>query len=204
MASKMEDRDPPLMEDFFYISDQSVSTYAIRNMESRVCKILEFRLQRLTPIQYFPTFLRAGRHCQDPACTYQSSVQHHMVMYLVTLGRLSYTLSRFGPSVLTAAAVYLSRVTLDIAEESNEDEDSEHGKYWSARLAHYTGFSKDDLKNPVFLLYHYQLKAEELNVAVFHHFTKTKFDSVSIRTAPRLEDLGFESPIRYDLLDVES
>ena len=202
MASKIEDRDPPLMEDFFYISDQSVSTFALRNMESRICKILEFRLQRLTPMQYFPTFLRAGRHCQDASCTFQSSVQHHMVMYLVTLGRLSYGLSRFGPSVLTAAAVYLSRVTLDITDGTS-DENSEHGKYWNSTLAHFTGFSKDDLKNPVFLLYHYQLKAEELNVAVFHHFTKSKFDSVSIRTAPRLEDLGFESPIRYDLLQVE-
>ena len=198
----MEDRDPPLMDDFFYISDQSVSTIALRNMERRVCKILEFRLQCLSPIHFFPTFLRAGRDCQDAACTFQSSVQHNMVMYLVSLGRLSYGLSRLTTSALTAAAVYLSRVTLDITDKSNKG-DADHGKYWSATLAHYTGFSKDDLKNPVHLLYHYQLKAEELNIAVFHHFTKTKFDSVSIRTAPRLEDLGFESPIRYDLLDVD-
>lgn len=199
----MEDRDPPLMDDFFYISDQSVTTFTLRNMESRICKTLGFRLQRLTPMQYFPTYLRAGRHCQDAACTYQSSVQHHLVLYLVTLGRLSYGLSRFALSVLTAAAVYLSRVTLDITDQSNED-DAEHGKYWSATLKHFTGVSKDELKSPVFQLYHYQLKAEELNVAVFHHFTKAKFDSVSICTAPRLEDLGFECPLRYDLLDVET
>lgn len=191
-----------MKEDFYYISDQSVSTIDLRNMESRVCKVLEFRLQCLSPLQFFPTFLRAGRECQDAACTYQSSVQHHMVMYLVSLGRLSYGLSRFGPSVLTAAAVYLSRVTLDITDKSNHG-DANHGKYWSAALTHYTGYSKDDLKNPVHLLYHYQLKAEELNIAVFHLFTKTKFDCVSIRTAPRLEDLGFETPIPYDLLDVD-
>ena len=200
----MEDRDPPLMDDFFYISDQSVSTLALRNMESRVCKVLEFRLQRLTPIQFFPTFLRAGRYCQDAACTFQSSVQHHMVLYLVTLGRLSYGLSRFGPSVLTAAAVYLSRVTLDITSDESNEETTDHGKYWSARLAHYTGFSKQDLKHAIFLLYHYQLKAEEMNVAVFHHFSKSKFDSVSLRTAPRLEELGFDSPMAYDFLEVES
>eukprot|EP00977_Amphora_coffeiformis_P000316 scaffold84_cov163-Amphora_coffeaeformis.AAC.10 len=201
LASKLEDRDPPLMDDFCYISDQSVSAFALRNMESRICKVMEFRLQRVTPFHFLPTFLRASRHCHDSACVFQSPVQHNMVLYLITLGRLSYNLTRYGPSVLAAAAVYLSRATLNMTERNNDDE--EHGKYWSATLAHYTGYSKDDLKNPVFLLYHYQLKAEELNVAVYHQFSKSKFDSVSVRTVRRVEELGYGSHVSHDFLDVE-
>lgn len=197
----MEDRDPPLMDDFFYISDQSVSTFALRNMERRVLAALGLRLHRLTPFHFLPYFLRAGRACHDIHCTFQSQVQYNMVLYLTTLGRLSYYLSRYSPSVLTAAAVYLSRVTLGIVDARANQED--HGKYWSPLLARHTGYAKEDMKNPVFLLYNYQLKAEELNVAVFQQFSKPKFDCVSIRTAPRLEDLGFGAPVSYDYLDVE-
>lgn len=197
----MEDRDPPLMDDFFYISDQSVSTLALRNMESRICKSLHFHLHCLTPMEYLPVLLRAGRACQDPACTFQSPVQHNFVLYLITLGRHSYALSHYAPSVLAAAAVYLSRVTLGITHPKNNVK--QHGKYWSSTLAHHTGYSKDDLKDPVHLLYHYQLKAEELNLAVFSQFSKPKFDHVSLRTVPRLEDLDYEAPFSYDYLDVE-
>jgi hypothetical protein len=92
---------------------------------------------------------------------------------------------------------------LGITEAHRSNKDEEYGMYWSPLLAHHTGYSKDDLKNPVFLLYNYQLKAEELNVAVFQQFSKPKFDFVSIRTAPRLEELGFGAPVSYDYLDVE-
>lgn len=200
LASKLEDRDPPLMDDFFFISDQSVTTFALRNMERRVCKVLGFRLQRVTPFHFLPTFLRASRQCHDTACVFQSPVQHNMVLYLITLGRLSCALSRYAPSVLAAAAVYLARATLDMEESNNG---KEHRKYWSSSLAHYTGYSKDDLKNPVFLLYHYQLKAEEMNVAVYHQFSKSKYDSVSVRTVRRVEELGYESHVPHDFLNVE-
>lgn len=198
IASKMEDRDPPMMEDFQYISDQSVTTYSLRLMESRVCKFLQFRLQRLHPLQFLSTFLRAGRICQDPACAFQSSVQRNMVTYLMTLGRLSYALTRYPPSVLAAAAVYLSRVTMGLS-----DEDPDHDQYWTPTLAHFTGYSKEELKNPVFLLYNYQLKAEEMNVAVYQQFSKSKFECVSLRTVPRVEELGYPSLIKYDYLEVE-
>jgi len=202
IASKLEDRDPPLMDDFCYISDQSVSTSALRSMESRICKVMQFRMQRVTPFHFLPTFLRASRHCSDSACMFQSSVQQNMVLYLITLGRLSYNLTRYAPSFLAAAAVYLSRATLDLTEPNNDEQ--AHGKYWSATLAHHTGYSKNDLKNPVFLLYNYQLKAEGLHVAVYHQFNKSKFDCVSVRTVRRVEELGYGSHVSYDFLDVES
>ena len=189
------------MDDFFYISDQSVSTFALRDMERRVCKAMQFRLHRITPYQFLPSFIRAGRACTDMSCTFQSSIQQNLVLYLITLGRLSYGLSRYGPSVLAAAAVYLSRATLGITEPSGDE--SEHGKYWNASLVHYTGYTKEELKNPVFLLYHYQLKAEELNVAVYHQFSKSKFDCASLRTVPRMEELGYEATLSYDYLEVE-
>ena len=197
----MEDRDPPLMDDFFYISDQSVSTFALRDLERRVLTALQFRLHRLSPFHFVTSFLRAGRACQDMNCTFHAPVQYNLTLYLITLGRLSYSLSRYSPSVLTAAAVYLSRVTLGITHTDIDKE--EYGKYWSPLLVQHTGYTKDDLKNPVFLLYNYQLKAEELNVAVFQQFSKAKFDCVSLRTAPRVEDLDFGSPVLYDDLDVE-
>lgn len=198
IASKMEDRDPPLMEDFFYISDQSVTTLSLRVMERRVCKALQFRVHALTPMHYLPTFLRASRPCQDAACPYRSTVQHNVALYLITLGRISYDMSKMPPSVLTAAAVYLARVTLGI----QADERIAEGVYWSSTLSHYTGYRLPELKTAVFMLYNYQLKAEEMNIAVYHHFAKIKFDKASLRTAPRLELLDFDSPIRYDFLAV--
>jgi hypothetical protein len=189
----MEDKDSPSYDDLVYISDHSFSSDKLRQLETRICKELEFRLHRVTPLHFVNEYLRASHACPDRSCEFDHSVLRQMVMYLLELGRIPYELSIRKPSLLAASALYLARATLGLRESSNDHAVDRHG-YWTKTLQHYTGYTVDDLKKTVLTIHQYQLAAEESNYnASFNKYRSRTYKAVSLRTVLRVEDLGFDA-----------
>jgi Cyclin, C-terminal domain len=193
----MEDRNPPLQEDFVYISDQSVSSGMLRRFEKRICQELNFNLHRLTPIHYANSFLRASNACPCLTCPFDHPVLRQLFLYLIELARIPIALVDCPPSLVAAAAVYLGRATLGLREENPgrqavgaNDNNNNNNCYWTKTLQHYTGYSVEDLKDPVLRIYEYQLQAEQLAIAPYIKFRSRARLQVSLKTVLRIEDLG--------------
>jgi hypothetical protein len=192
IASKMEDRNPPLQDDFVYISDQSVSSGMLRRFEKRICKELGFNLHRLTPIHYANSFLRASNACPCLSCPFDHPVLRQLFLYLIELARIPVALVDSPPSLVAAAAVYLARATLGLREEDpTRQAGANENCYWTKTLQHYTGYSVEDLKDTVLRIYEYQLQAEQLAIAPYIKFRSKARLHVSLKTVVRIEDLGF-------------
>ena len=193
IASKFEDRAPPSVEDFVYISDHSFTTNALRVIESRVCEELGFRLHRVTPYHFVNLFLRASHACPCRACQFDHPILRNLVCYLLELSRLSYKLSKRRPSLLTAACVYLARATLGIRERNPLHAVDQAG-FWTKTLQHYTGYSVEQLKSTVVAIHEYQSTAEgSVHMrGMFVKYGRSDRDSVSLKTALRKEDLGWD------------
>jgi len=203
IASKMEDKDSPSFDDFVYISDHSFSSHKLRSLETRICKELDFRLHRVTPLHFINEYLRASHACPNSSCEFDHSVLRNMVMYLLELGRLPYELTGRKPSLLAASALYLARATMGLREH-NTDHAVDRDGYWTKTLQHYTGYTTKDLKNTVLMIHEYQLAAEESNYnASFNKYRSRKFKCVSLRTVLRTEELGMESHDNYDNLEID-
>jgi hypothetical protein len=199
----MEDKDPPSFDDFVYISDHSFTSNKLRQLESRVCKELEFRLHRVTPLHFITEFLRASHACPNGCCHFDHSVLRQLVLYLLELSRIPADLGRRKPSLVAAATIYLARATLGLRERRSDHAVDRHG-YWTKTLQHYTGYSIKDLKKTVLTIHKYQLAAEESNYnASFAKFKLKKYKHVSLKTVLRIEDLGFETADSHDDLEID-
>lgn len=147
-------------------------------MERRVCNALGFAMARQTPYLFIHEFLRASQECTNPGCQSPDSFRF-MVLYLLELGRLAYMPVTQKPSLLAAAVVYLARVTF-------------HIEPWSRSLEYYTGYKSVDLKEVVLAVHSHQEAAEESNLkSCFAKYKQKRYQRVALKTAPRVEDLGF-------------
>jgi Cyclin, C-terminal domain/Cyclin, N-terminal domain len=194
MASKLEDREPPLQEDLVYISDQSFHANDLRDWEARVGQALQFRLHKITPLHFLHQTLRAANPCDQ--CHYiPHPVLRNLALYLLELGRLSYALSTLPPSLLTAAAVYLARATLGWAEKDPAKRVDPVG-YWTVSLEYYTGYTKMDLVSTVLLLrrYHEQAEGGEAT-ASFLKYKRLAYHGVSLKTVRPVHELGLDEPV---------
>jgi hypothetical protein len=178
IACKIEELNPPGVDDFAYVSDNIYTTAQIKRMERRICKALHFSFWHQTPYPYSYEFIRASHECPKPDCS-SSSLFNNMVLYLLELGRLPYSPVTKKPSLLAASAVYLARMTLGRHE-------------WTPTLEYYTGYSKSELQETVLAIHAYHLAAEESSLkSVFTKYKTKKYQRVALKTVPREEDLGF-------------
>lgn len=160
IASKLEDKNPPYVRDFEYISDKSFSGDKLLSLEERICKELNFRLDLVTPIHYVNNFLRASHACSSRSCKYDHPVLRQLVLYLLGLSRHIYALCYRKPSLLAAAAVYLARATLQIRDHRYPDHAVHPEGFWTKTLQYYTGYSIEDMKDTVLKIHRWQLVAE--------------------------------------------
>jgi hypothetical protein len=124
------------------------------------------------------------------------SVFRDMAHYLLELGRLPYGPTGRKPSLLAAAVVYLTRVTLGIPRATiahrSLSSSSECNAYWTPTLEYYTGYAKSDLFETVLELHAYHMAAETTNLkAVFSKYKTKRFHRVALKTVVLREDLGF-------------
>ena len=183
LACKMEEQTPPEVSQIAYVSDNIYSVEQIKRMERRVCNALGWALARQTPYPYIHEFMRASNECPNPSCELPPTFQY-TVLYLLELGRLPYMPVTKKPSLLAAAAVYLARATLGLADAI--------GDLWTKTLEYYTGYTKDDLKEVVLAIHSYQIAAEDSSLkSAFSKYKTKKYRRVALKTVPRREDLGF-------------
>ncbi|GKY92600.1 hypothetical protein MPSEU_000230100 [Mayamaea pseudoterrestris] len=193
IASKLEDRSTPKMEDLCYISDYSVSEPKLREIEEDVCRLLSFRLSPVTPQHFVNEFLRASHACPSRSCQYDHPILRSVVAYILALSRLSYALSLLKPSLLTAASVYLARATLGIREEDPDKRCQPSNPFWTKTLQHYTGYSIAEIKPIVLVLHKLQSAAEfvENEKGVFAAYRSSARHLASLKIAVPMESLGF-------------
>ena len=190
LACKVEELSPPTVSEISYVSDNIYSAEQIKRMERRICSALNFSLIHNTPHLYVPEFVRASEECPNPCCRSAStSVFHQLVNYLLELGRLPYGPVTKKPSLLSAAAVYLARVTLDV--RSNDTSIDPQGR-WTRTLEYYTGYAKGDLEDTVKQIHGYYLGAEDSSLkSVFAKYKNKKYGRIALKTVPIAENLGF-------------
>lgn len=195
IAAKLVEIAPPSVDDYVYISDKTYSRQEVVDMEATVCAALRFRLHVATPHRFLDRFLRASR--ASAAGSAGGALLPCLVRYLLDLAVLEYRLVPCAPPrLVAAAAVYLARATLGVAEappgpQSAPAREGRH--YWSATLAHYTGHGLPDLEGPVRLLRRLQEGAGDGPhvSSIFNKHRGSQCLKVALKTAVREEDLGF-------------
>jgi cyclin A len=132
LAAKFEEIYAPAVDEFVYISDNTYDHAEIVRMESKVCKILNFRMTVSTPVSFLGRFLMAAKADTD-GCDSQLKKLPHLANYLVELALQDYNMLKFASSRVAAAAVSLARRTLNLSPT------------WTPTLAYYTEYEGDSL-----------------------------------------------------------
>lgn len=114
-----------------------------------------------------------------PIHQYNTRLEWH-ILYLLQLARRCQFLSYKPPSLLCAAAIYLSRATLGLRDED--------GTIWTPTLAFYTQCTMEDLSWVVLKLYRLQMSIRETDTA-YVRFQSDARQRASLLVPPRLEDV---------------
>ena len=99
IASKVEEMYAPEINDFVYITDNAYSAAEIRQMKLKLLNTLCFNFSRPLPLH----FLRRNSKAGDV-----DVLQHTVAKYLVEVSLLEYDFAHYPPSLIAAAALFLS------------------------------------------------------------------------------------------------
>ncbi|XP_024946656.1 G2/mitotic-specific cyclin-B3 [Cephus cinctus] len=130
IASKFDERIPPMVEDFLYICDGAYTRRELIRMEMNVLKIVDFDLG--IPLSY--RFLRRYARCAKvsmPTLT--------LARYILEYSLMDYSTIMFSDSKMAAAALLLALQMKDLGG-------------WTSTLEYYTGFTVDDIRDIVNVL----------------------------------------------------
>ncbi|XP_001606424.1 G2/mitotic-specific cyclin-B3 [Nasonia vitripennis] len=130
IASKFDERIPPMIEDFLYICDGAYSHRELIRMEMSVLKVMDFDLG--IPLSY--RFLRRYARCAKvsmPTLT--------LARYILEYSLMDYTTISFSDSKMAAAALFLA---LQMKELGG----------WTPTLEYYTGYKLSEFKDIVLTL----------------------------------------------------
>ena len=180
------------MQQLVTLSDNCFTHDELLVMESKVCQLLQYNVNRVTPYHFLSLFLRASNACKFDVCLYHNPELYHMVCYMLQLSRLSYYLSFSKPGLLTAASLYLERVTLGLRDPGSTS-------FWTEQLEVCSGYNIKDIQKTVEILHDYQYEATmdtSHTHALFIKFSSETFHMVSTRAVHRKDELGFGSNVR--------
>jgi hypothetical protein len=209
IASKVEDIRHPRVEELVYISDSSFSADYLIHLETRICNLLQFRLQKVTPHDFLHVYLRASQASGNKEYhpLKDNSVLQNMALYLLELSRSSYLLSREKPSMLAASSIFLARATLHIGVKNSDEGSETEMCFWNKTLQHYSGYSISDMIKTLLQLHRLQLCAEkspEVGVTpAFNKFRRPETNYASLKTAPRVEDLGIVTSLKHNDINAD-
>ena len=122
IASKFEEIYPPDIRDFVAICDNLYHKKDIVKMEATILKSLNFQLGRPLPLHFLRRYSKAA---------HANSLIHTMVKYLMELALVDYDCAHLNPSIMAAAAMY---ITLKC-----------RGLDWTPTLCHYSGYTTKEL-----------------------------------------------------------
>jgi hypothetical protein len=94
----------------------------------------------------------------------------------------------------------LARATIGICERKNPHHAADKHGYWTKTLEHYTGYSMEDLKDPVSRIHKYQLMAGtyEHMKGTYTAFSEKDRRFASLKAARCFEDLGFSGDRNHE------
>ncbi|KAH9315973.1 hypothetical protein KI387_024600, partial [Taxus chinensis] len=166
LASKYEEIWPPEMEDFVCISRQRYNRQQILTEEKTMLNKLKFHLTVPTPFVFVIRFLKAAG---------SDSQMENVAFFLLELSLLQYTMTKFRPSLLAAAAVFTAQCVL------------KKQTIWNDTLKRHTGYSEADLKECAKLMIEYhQISEQKENGMVHKKYSLTKFGSVALISPAQL------------------
>lgn len=129
IASKFDERVPPLVDDFLYICDGAYTLNELLSMEMGILKVIDFKLG--IPLSY--RFLRRYARCARvsmPTLT--------LARYVLELCLLEYSVVSLSDSKMAAAALYIAIRMKSVSG-------------WTSTLEYYTGYKLQDIL-PIALL----------------------------------------------------
>jgi len=182
IASKVEEMYAPEIGDFVYITDNAYSAADIRQMELKLLNTMAFNFSRPLPLH----FLRRNSKAGDV-----DVLQHTVAKYLVEISLVEYDLAHFPPSLLAAAALFLS---LRILEPQ-----ATLATVWTPTLQHYSTYNTRELLPLVCKLSQAILKGEDSKLQAVH----TKYLSKKFMKVGELADLRGDVVTKLAKKDLE-
>jgi cyclin B len=154
IACKFEERMPPIIDDFIYVSDNAYDRDQLVKMEIDILKTVKFDIG--VPLSY--TFLRRYSKCVKADMKFLT-----LARYILELSLQDYNFSYLRDSLKACAALYLAlKMTVSYEKTMDVDQMDDKPKVtvsssqltvsssqltateWNATLIHYTGsFLKD-------------------------------------------------------------
>lgn len=124
IACKYEEIYPPECNDFIYITESAYTRKQMLEMERVILNSLGFKLMVPSSLHFLRRFSKAAKS------DYRA---HTLCKYLIELALVDYSMIKYCPSKVAAAAIYLTRIMI------NGDPD------WNTTLQHYTKYKKEDI-----------------------------------------------------------
>lgn len=130
IASKYDERIPPMVEDFLYICDGAYSQRELIKMEISVLKVIDFDLGIPLSYRFLRRYARCGK-VSMPTLT--------LARYILEYSLMDYSTIRFSDSKLAASALLLALQMKDLGG-------------WTPTLEYYSGYKVDEIRNIVYVL----------------------------------------------------
>ncbi|KAL5708497.1 G2/mitotic-specific cyclin S13-7 [Ranunculus cassubicifolius] len=162
IASKYEEIWAPEVNDFVCISDRAYTRDQVLVMEKSILKKLEWSLTVPTPYVFLVRFIKAALPDQE---------MEHMVFFYAELGLMHYATIIYCPSMVSAAAVYAARCTMN------------KSPLWNDTLKFHTGYDEAELVDCAKLLLNLHAGAAEQKLQVVNRkYSSPQRSSVALRT----------------------
>ncbi|XP_014224135.1 G2/mitotic-specific cyclin-B [Trichogramma pretiosum] len=126
IASKYEEMYSPDISDFVYITDNAYTKAEIIQMEMLIIKTLDYSFGRPLPLHFLRRYSKAGKALP---------VHHTLAKYFLEQALVHYEVCHHPPSLIAAAAIYLSFLLL--GNENLQDGDA----IWTKTLVHYSTYT---------------------------------------------------------------
>lgn len=130
ISSKIEERHPPCMDDFIYICDDAYQQHQFIAMEGRIIRSLGFDLNIPIPYRYLRRYAKAA---------FASIETLTLARFLLESSLLESRFLTYKASYMAASCLYLALLMKNSSE-------------WTPTLVHYTGYTKDQLRDCVLQL----------------------------------------------------
>jgi cyclin B len=163
IASKYEEMYAPEVRDFVYITANTYSSLDIQNMESEMLRALDYSFGNPLCLHFLRRNSRAGDVTPEI---------HMMAKFLLELCLTEYSILKYVPSQLSAAALYISKKLYNDTQ-------------WTPVLRYYSTYAESDLLPCVKEIAHVALNASiSKQQAVVNKYNGVKY--LRISKEPRL------------------
>ncbi|XP_022768699.1 putative cyclin-A3-1 [Durio zibethinus] len=189
-SRKYEEINPPNVEDFCYITDNTYTKDEVVKMEADILKSLKFELGNPTVKTFLRRFTRVAQEDYNA-----SSLQLEFLgYYLAELSLLDYGCVKFLPSMVAASVIFLTRFIIRPKRQP-----------WSSAMQQYSGYKASDLRDCVLVIHDLYLSRRGGALqAVREKYKQHKFKCVATMPAsPEIPASYFEDVQEVDISYVE-